>query len=110
MAKYKIKYWDLGRTKAEGEFIVDDHGNIGNVNARMNVEFSKHLMSRSIAFEDGFIFAGVHTVGKYSVEELETNQGYKCKLCGRAHTGKERLLDDIKICEACYEEQVFKNI
>jgi len=34
---------------------------------------------------------------------LGGNSGYKCELCGRAHTGKKLLLDDLSVCETCYE-------
>ncbi len=62
--KAKVKYWNLGRSKAKGEF--EFKGNENNVNTEMLKQFSKHLMSTEISFNDGKIFAGLRNVGNYA--------------------------------------------
>jgi len=62
--KAKIKYWNLGRSNAKGEFIAESETEEG-INKQMYKEFSKHLMSREISFDEGKIFAGFRNVGNY---------------------------------------------
>lgn len=69
MSKAKIKYWDLGRSKAKGEFIAE--GTEKQINDKMYQEFSKHLMSSEISFDEGKIFAGFRNVGSYVFVGLE---------------------------------------
>jgi hypothetical protein len=60
----RLKYWDLGRGKAKGQ--VDIFGrDEADVNNQIFKEFSKHLVSNDIWFENGIINAGLHSVGKY---------------------------------------------
>lgn len=65
LIKAKVKYWDLGRSKAKGEFEVE--GTTEEINQKMYDEFSKYLLSSDIAFDEGKIFAGFRTVGSYIV-------------------------------------------
>ena len=59
----KVKFWDLGRSKAQGEFEV--MGSDAEINDEMYRQFSKHLLSSDISFDDGKIFAGCRCVGNY---------------------------------------------
>ncbi len=63
MSEAKIKFWDLGRSNAKGEFRAE--GTPDEINNKMYNEFSKHLMSNDISFDNGKIFAGCRCVGKY---------------------------------------------
>ena len=65
MSKAKVRYWDLGRSKAKGEFIAE--GEAEEINDKMLEEFSKHLMSSDVSFDDGKIFAGFRNVGNYTM-------------------------------------------
>ena len=49
MSEGKIKFWDLGRSKAKGEFIAK--GSPDQINNTMYNVFSKHLASRDISFD-----------------------------------------------------------
>lgn len=64
MSKAKIKFWDLGRSKAKGEFSIE--GTQDQINNGMYKEFSKYLMSADISFDNGKIYAGMRTVGNYA--------------------------------------------
>ncbi len=58
-----IKFWDLGRSNAKGEFRAE--GTPDEINNTMYNEFSKHLASNDISFDKGKIFAGMRKVGNY---------------------------------------------
>jgi hypothetical protein len=74
MKKHKaiVKYWDLGRNKANGGFEVV--GSVEEINERMYREFAKHLVSRNIGFDEGKIFAGFRCVGNYIVTSVELTE------------------------------------
>ena len=61
----KVRYWDLGRNKAKGEFVAE--GTPEEINNKMREEFSNHLMSSDISFDNGKINAGFHSVGNYTM-------------------------------------------
>lgn len=65
-----LKYWDLGRGKAKGELVIEAD-TPEEFNEKMYKEFSKHLMSSNIGFDNGKIFAGFHKVGEYSLVGVE---------------------------------------
>ena len=72
MAKAKVRYWELGRSNAKGEFLAE--GTAEEINEKMLAEFGKHLMSKDISFDNGKISAGFHSVGNYSMVAI-TEEG-----------------------------------
>ena len=66
MDRHLLKYWDLGRNKAEGERIVHSNAEILN-------EFRKHLMSSDVSFNEPNIFAGFRTVGQFSLKKMKVS-------------------------------------
>jgi len=61
----KVKFWNLGRSKAKGVFNVvakDEQ----DFNDKLEREFSKYLLSSDISFERGKIYAGFHKVGNFA--------------------------------------------
>lgn len=62
-----VKFWDLGRGKANGTFKVECD-TPEEFNDKLYREFSKHLMSSGISFDGdtGSIFAGFHKVGNFT--------------------------------------------
>ncbi len=60
-----VSFWNLGRSKAIGQFIVNATS-IEDFNKQLYSEFSKHLLSRDIAFSEGKIYAGFHKVGDFA--------------------------------------------
>lgn len=67
------KYWDLGRGKAKGTFKINAKDS-EDFNNQLYDEFSKHLLSSDISFNDGKIFAGFHTVGEFAFVAKERGQ------------------------------------
>lgn len=70
MKRYLLKYWDLGRENAKGERIV--HSNVEIVK-----EFSKHLRSSDISFNEPNIYAGFYSVGKFSLTKMSKHGDLK---------------------------------
>ena len=64
MFEGKVKYWDLGRNKAKGEFEVH-LANEKIINEKLRYEFGKHLVSSGVSWKDGIIYAGFRAVGKF---------------------------------------------
>jgi hypothetical protein len=64
MIEGKIRYWDLGRGKAEGQLniVARDEDDFNN---QLEKEFRKHLVSDDISFDNGIIYAGFHSVGRF---------------------------------------------
>ena len=67
MIKGIVRYWNLGRGKAKGNFEVkvDEPDQEDKFNSILLREFSKHLISTNISFNDGEIYAGFHNVGQF---------------------------------------------
>lgn len=64
--KVRLRYWDLGRSKAKGnvEIVGID---AEDINEQIYREFRKYLISYEISFNNGIVFAGCHKVGEYIV-------------------------------------------
>ncbi len=67
MIKGIVRYWDLGRSNASGKFKVevDEPNQEDKFNNALFKEFSKHLLSDDVSFDNGKIHAGFHTVGQF---------------------------------------------
>lgn len=59
-----VRYWNLGRSNAKGDFEVNVKDE-DSFNDTMLKEFSKHLMSSDISFDEGKIYAGFRNVGNF---------------------------------------------
>lgn len=75
MIKGIVRYWNLGRNHAKGNFevLVEDPNQEDKFNTTLLNEFSKHLLSNDIAFEDGKIFAGFRHVGNFEFVAFRDN-------------------------------------
>lgn len=74
-----VKFWDLGRSRAKGNFkvIAKDEDDFNN---QLYKEFSKYLISSEISFEDGKIYAGFRQVGYFvflAIQKEEVKRGVR---------------------------------
>jgi len=65
-----VKFWDLGREDAKGEFKIEAQ-TTDEFNEKMLKEFSEHLFSSNISFDDGKIYAGFRNVGNFQFIAVE---------------------------------------
>jgi hypothetical protein len=78
-----VKYWDLGRSRANGAFFLTAKDE-DEFNRIMLMGFSKHLVSEDIGFTNGKIYAGNHVVGNFSFIAIEVGEPLN-NVCARVY-------------------------
>ncbi len=82
MIHKKVKFWDLGRSKASGMFEVYSSAGEEWFEDFCIQKFKEHLLSSEVSMVEGRIYAGFRAVGRYKF--IDVGEKGKDKVISKA--------------------------